>query len=146
MRHYVSKAIPGFVACPERNESETYSVKRGSRWLSAVFDSHLLLERIDYDQETARELLALFLLELDEVMDCLTVERLQDDSPETVMRQAHKLKGMCRDVGAEPLAALAAMVESQAEKGALREPKALARALLMAQGQLRAEIHSWLTV
>lgn len=136
MRHYSSNPISGSVLRQKKDERKE---KR-------VLDLHLLLNRLDQDQEVAHELLLLFLCELDEVMRALGPERLRFDSPEKLMLAAHKLKGMCRDIGAEPLATLAMQIEINARKGALKEPVALAQALAAEHAQLCAVIHSWLEI
>jgi len=111
-----------------------------------ILELDVLLERIAYDNEIAHELLNIFLSESKEVMDQLTATMVSNNPAEQVAQAAHKLKGMCHDVGAQHLGSLAYRLESQAKEKALEKSSETCTQLEAGYVSLCKAIEEWLLV
>ena len=108
-----------------------------------VLDLEVLLERVDHDTEITLELLDLFLMEAESIMAFMETEALQAGSPESIAYQAHKLKGLTRDIGGEQLGNLALQLELQAKEGSITDPALTSAEIAQAYTALKKEIALW---
>jgi signal transduction histidine kinase/CheY-like chemotaxis protein/HPt (histidine-containing phosphotransfer) domain-containing protein len=109
----------------------------------------VLLGRIDNNRKVAQELLGLFLQESEAIIQQLSATSINDIDHEIVIRQTHKLKGMCQDIGAEPLSNLVLQLElwARAEKGNQPhqyDPIELLKELRTSYSVVRDELNAWL--
>lgn len=109
----------------------------------------VLLERIDNNREVAQELLGLFLQESNAIIQQLSATPIGDLDRETVIRQTHKLKGMCQDIGADPLSHLVLQLELWARAEQAKQPHAYDPVKLMneldtAYSTVQSELNTWL--
>jgi CheY-like chemotaxis protein/HPt (histidine-containing phosphotransfer) domain-containing protein len=98
-----------------------------------AWDRSALVERVGGDEETARQVMGLFLADLPEDLNALK-GAVESQDHEGVSRTAHSLKGAAGNVGAEALAEAARRLDDAARRG---DPGAQAELLKALEVEVR---------
>lgn len=109
-----------------------------------ILNLSVLLDRIDNDIDLAKELLALFLDESKAAVNLFVTSSLSSLSRNDLKKEAHKIKGMCSEIGGAYTAHLAGTLEKMAlecDNAGLEQQQV---SLSNAYEQLCVEIHDWL--
>jgi len=111
---------------------------------ATVFDISNFLERVDENIDIAKQILALFLLESCETMNIITSASADQLGTPAIAMQAHKLKGMCKDIGGEQVASLASQLEKIKNNTSTETHQHIQIQLLTAYDQLHKEVQAWI--
>lgn len=93
-----------------------FEVKMPELYDFPVLDIHFLIENLDYDLDTTRELVELFLSTFTGHGEAL-VEKLGGDDLKDILECAHSLKGAVANIGGQRLAEIARQIQELCHEG-----------------------------
>ena len=109
---------------------------------SLVFNREKFLERMMGDEEFAREIVAGFVNEMPTLLAALR-EQVALGDPESIWKQAHKMKGSAANVGGELLADIASEIEQAGKAGDLEGIMRSIPELEMQSARLNEALQKW---
>ena len=109
---------------------------------SLVFDREKFLERMMGDEEFARDIVAGFVEEQPTLLSALR-EQVALGDPESIWKQAHKMKGSAANVGGELLADVASEIERAGKAGDIEGIMRSIPELEMQSARLLEALQKW---